>query len=481
MNDSPILFFPINGKLKTKMGACNQMIHELVHTLLSFYPEFNLKNYQIQQNEYDENDFEVFDGDEAFFFITLTDKGLLEDFSIDEDYFPGNQTFEKEEILQKAELFMDTLMKDTRASLHTTSIINFDHFWYIEFARKDPYLQLELPNSGASVSINPNGVITNVTIETEEIGIEQPNPKISPEEAKALYLQHLMLVPIIMKIDSDYIGGDEAYHFVYYAADHIMTIHMDGTLDTIETYGGTYPEYEKLAPTTQTFTHLYEAIGMPDYFTKVHVAGNLEQWSPNGLTGDDEDYLDIEYNQSRNVSAIHFMPDIENLTSAFDQAAALEKAISFLTFQFKDAATAFRLVVEEYALSYYDDDEILQTYAYRFNFQRFERDVLVAIEPISITVDASNLMITNYSTDEAYEYDFSAMDLGITYSKELAKAAYAEKLAVEKTWSKEVDEDPVIYKLVYSTAFPETIGAMRAIDAKTGKTWFIDASYMDEL
>lgn len=90
-------------------------------------------------------------------------------------------------------------------------------------------------------------------------------------------------------------------------------------------------------------------------------------------------------------------------------------------------------------------------------------------------------MVTHFSTNETHYIDFSAMDLTCTYPKDLAKQAYADKLAIEVTWSKEVDKDPPAFKLIYLTAFPETVGSMRAIDAKTGKTWFIDASYMDEV
>ncbi len=51
---------------------------------------------------------------------------------------------------------------------------------------------------------------------------------------------------------------------------------------------------------------------------------------------------------------------------------------------------------------------------------------------------------------------------------------------MELTWSKEVEEDKVIYKLNYLSSFPETVGHMRAIDATTGKPWIIDTSFMEE-
>lgn len=459
------------------------MIQSTINKLLSFYPEFNRENIKIQQTEYDENCYEVSEKGEVFLSMTFTESGMLEDFTIDKEYFPGNQTFAKEFILQKAISLIDTLVTVDRKSFHLSSMINFDSFWFIEFAKKDPYLHLELPNSGASIYINKSGLITSANFEVEKIDIEKPVPKISTDEARALFLENLILKPIIMKLDEDYIGGDDAYHFVYYVMDNIMVIEMDGTLQTVETYGGTYPKYEKIIPTKQTYNHLYQAIGIPHHFTKVYEDNLLEQWSPVAPTNfEDGDELAIEYDQQKNICHINFVRDLENITDIKSQKVALEKAISFLTFQFKDAATRFRLVKEGHALFYYEEDEeeSPKTYAYHFNFQQFERNIPVATEHISITVDAQNLMITNYRANETHHLDFSTLDLTCSYPKDLAKKAYADKLTIEKSWSKEINENPITYQLTYSTTFPETIGAMRAIDAKTGKTWFIDASCIKE-
>lgn len=462
---------------------CDCMIHELVNQLLIFYPEFDREHMKIEQTEFAENWYEVFIHEEELLTITLNDEGALEDFSVNEEYFPGNQMFAKEVILQKAISLIDTLITVDRESFHLSSMIDFDSFWFIEFAKKDPYLHLELPNSGVSIYINKNGLITSANFETEKIGIEKPEPKISVDDARTLFLENLMLKPIIMKIDDDYIGGDDCYHFVYYVMDNVMVIEMDGTLQTIETYGGTHPIYENILPSKQTYDHLYQAIGIPAHFTKVYEEDELEQWSP-GARADFEagDELEIEYDQQKNVSHIHFITDSEKVTTVENEKTALEKAIAFLTFQFQDAATRFRLVKEDHALLYYEEDEeeASNIYAYHFNFQQFERGIPVATEYLSITVDAESLMITHYQANETHRLDFSELDLTRSFPEGLAKQAYADKLTIEKSWSKEIDEDPIIYKLTYTTAFPETIGAMRAIDAKTGKTWFIDASYMDE-
>lgn len=305
------------------------MIQTILNKLLSFYPAINPNNIKIQQTKYDENCYEVFEKEAPFLSITFTDENLLKDFAIEDGYFPGNQTFAKDEILQKSIAFVDTLLKDDQESLYVSCIIDFDHFWLVEFVRKDPYLNLELPNSGASIYLNKNGIITSANFEVERIGIEKPEPQISADEAKALYLDNLILTPAIIKFDSDYIGGDDAYHFVYYVADNIMAIEMDGTLQTIETYGAKQPEYKKITPAKNIPKNLYEAIGIPDNFTKIHDDGDLKKWTLIIVDEyNDGDLLEIEYDEFNNLCSVHFMPADKDFSNVISQEKALEKAIS---------------------------------------------------------------------------------------------------------------------------------------------------------
>lgn len=466
------------------------MIEQIVKQLLPFYPKVNSEYLRIEKNEYDDQCYEISEeGKEApFLFIMLNHEGKLESFSANDGYFTGDHGLSKEEILKKATELVDMLALNMSEQLHLSVMIGSDERWWIEFVQKDPYLGIELPNSGVSVRIEKNGVIMGATIELQFFRIEEPYIMISAAEAKKLFLNHLTLMPAIMKFDNDYINGDDAYHLVYYVEDFVMGIGIDGELETIESLGINPAQYEALSPAKNTSKNLYGIIGIPKGFTKISDGqtddGRLEVWSNQSVTEsefEEADVLEIYFDETNHVSLLSGIPDeYEKSQSNKSVEKALERAIEFLQCQYEDATECFRLLKEEHELLFYDEErEIELVDAYQFNFQRFERGVIVAGATISLEVDSRSLMITTVYTEAGIQQDLSAIAVNCIFPVEKAQEIYKNALEMETSWSKEFDENPITYKLNYLPAFPATNGHMRAIDAKTGQPWIIDTSYME--
>ena len=143
--------------------------------------------------------------------------------------------------------------------------------------------------------------------------------------------------------------------------------------------------------------------------------------------------------------------------------------------QYENALENFRLLKENH-LDLEDEDSS----SISFTFQRFERGIRVGNATIRIEVDPQTFIITDVNTDSEVLVDLSKITNVCTIPLEDAIEIYGNALEMELTWSKEVEEDKVIYKLNYLSSFPETVGHMRAIDATTGKPWIIDTSFMEK-
>ena len=466
------------------------MIEKIVAQLLLLYPEVKGKDIKIEQLEYDEQCYEISDEVEGnqFLSLLLNNEGELDSFSVDSDYFNNDKVLSKEAILNKAKDFVEVFVKDEQEPLHLSAVIDFDEQWWIDFVRKDPYLGLELPNSGISIQVMKNGVILGASFEMGSVGIEEPEIMISAEEAKALFLEKLILTPAIIKFDTDYVDGDDVYHLVYYVEDFVMWIGTDGELETIETFGVKRSQYEMLLPVHNTPKELHDIIGIPRDFTKISDEktsdGRLEIWSNEPDVNhecEEVNLFEIYFDEADRVSSLSCGPDEEDAELNRSAEEALERAIEFLQLQYGDVTERFCLLKEEHEMLLYDEEgENEQVYAYQFNFQRFERGIIVGGATISIEVDSRSLMITTVNAEKGLQIDLSEIAVDCTFPIEKAKEVYENALEMVYSWSKEIDEDPIIYKLTYLSDFPATSGNMRAIDAKTGQPWFIDASYMDE-
>ena len=477
-----------DGVMSITYKGVRMMIEKIVAKLLLLYPEVNGNDLKIEQLEYDGKSYEISDEVKGmpFLFLMLNNKGRLDSFSLETDYFGDDKVLSREEVLIKSTKLIDLFIDEERESLHLSSVMDMDEQWWIEFARKDPYLGMELPNSGASIRIKKNGVIVSANIEIENFQVEEPKLMTSAEEAKALFLERIALTPAIMRFNTDYIGGDDAYHFVYYVE---MAVETNSELDTIEGLGGNLAQYEKLSPVQNTSKELYEIIGIPTDFVKISDGqtgdGRLEVWG-NKLSSDSEfeevDVLEIYFDEKNRVSWLRGVPD-EIEKNLFNKSAeeAYERAIEFLHCQYADAAERFHLLREEHELLFYDEERETEVVdAYQFNFQQFERGVIVEGATISFEIDSRSLTIRTVYAEAEIQIDLSTIIVDCTFPIEKAKEIYANALEMETFWSKEIDEDLVTYRLAYLPGFPATIGHMRAIDAKTGQPWFIDTSYMEE-
>lgn len=474
------------------------VIEKIIGQLLPFFPGVNDNFIKIEQDEYDEQSYEISDEVKGvpFLFLMLNNEGELDSFSVETDFFSNDKAIPKDKVLKKVNELIDVfIIPSERASLFLSAIIDLDEQWWIEFIRKDPYFGLELPNSGVSVRVEKNGIIANTDLATEPYQIEKPVITVSAEEAKSLFLEQLVLTPAIIKFDSDYIGGDDAYHLVYNVEDFVMSIGTDGELHTIELFGLKQAEYEELSPVKNLFEELNEVIGIPADFEKrldkEIKTGRLEVWSDQPNLSSELEFeemeliagmLQIRFDEDEQIVELNYISEEEEKNSVIaSREEALERAVIFLQMQYEHATDRFHLLREENRLFEYDEDgEDGEVYAYQFTFQRFERGVIVDNATISIEVDSRDLMITSVNADCAVKIDLSSVDVTCTFPVEQAKKTYENALEMERSWSREFDKDHIIYKLNYLPAFPETIGHMRAIDAKTGKPWIIDTSCIEE-
>ena len=390
------------------------MIESLVEQLLLFLPEVNRNHLKIEQTETDDNSYEVSDQLKGitFLFLVINEENNLESFSVDTDYFNQVNTVEKERVLDLSRNIINEFIIDNSDLLHLSAAIDFDNYWWIEFIRKDPFMGLELPNSGVSIQIEKNGLISGATFTNESYVIQKPVITLTKEEAKQLYLDELILTPMICQFDTDYIGADDEYHLVYAVEDFVMDVGTDGEIHTIEMFDVQKTEYEELSSVEKSL---------------------------------DKDCL-----------------------------TACKRSILFLQSQYENASVNFRLLKEEY------QDLEVEDSPFSFTFQRFERGIRVGNATVRIIVDPQTFIITEVNTDSEVLVDLSKITNRCTVPLKDAIEIYGNALEMELTWSKEVEEDKVIYKLNYLSSFPETVGHMRAIDATTGKPWIIDTSYMEE-
>ena len=390
------------------------MIDSLVERILLFLPQVNRKHLKIEQTETDANSYEVSDQlkGTTFLYIVINDGNNLESFSVDTDYFNQVSIVEKERVLELSRNIVNEFI-DGSDLLHLSAAIDLDGYWSVEFIRKDPFMGMELPNSGVAIQVEKNGLISGATFTNESYVIQEPTITFTKEEAKQLYLDELILTPMICLFDTDYIGADDEYHLVYAVEDFVMDVGTDGEIHTIEMF-------------------------------------------------------DVEKTVYIELSAVENFLDKDCLT-------ACKQSILFLQSQYENALENFRLLKENH-LDLEDEDFS----SFSFTFQRFERGIRVGNATIRIVVDPQTSIITEVNTDSEVLVDLSKITNVCTISLEDAIEIYGNALEMELTWSKEVEEDKVIYQLNYLSSFPETVGHMRAIDATTGKPWIIDTSFMEE-
>jgi uncharacterized protein YuzE len=391
------------------------MIDILVERILLFLPDVNVNQLKIEQTETNENSFEVSDRlkGTTFLYIVINEDNNLESFSVDTDYFNQVNTVEKENVIELSRNIVNEFVIDDCDLLHLSAAIDFDGYWLIEFIRKDSFMGLELPNSGVSIQVDKNGLVSGATIINESFEIEEPVMTITTEDAKQRYLDELILAPLICRFDTDFIGGDDEYYLVYAVEDFVMDIGTDGEIHTIEMFDVQKTEYVEL--------------------------------------------LSVEKSLDK------------------DCLTACKRSILFLQSQYENALENFRLLKKNHQDL---EDECFSSFC--FTFQRFERGIRVGNATIRIEVDPQTFIISEVNTDSEVLVDLSKITNVCTIPLEDAIEIYGNALEMELCWSKEVEEDQVLYKLNYLSSFPETVGHMRAIDATTGKPWIIDTSYMEE-
>ena len=213
------------------------MIDSLVEQILLFLPQVNRKHLKIEQTEIDEIVMKLAINlkGTTFLYIVINDENNLESFSVDTDYFNEVSTVEKERVLELSRNIVNEFINDCDL-LHLSAAIDLDGYWWVEFIRKDPFMGMELPNSGVAIQVEKNGLISGATFTNESYVIQEPVITFTKEEAKKRYLDELILTPMICQFDMDYIGADDEYHLVYAVEDFVMDVGTDGEIHTIEMF-----------------------------------------------------------------------------------------------------------------------------------------------------------------------------------------------------------------------------------------------------
>lgn len=465
------------------------MQKSILEKLKAYIPGANHLYVEIVQPEPDS--FEFIDSENEQILASVLFRGEdIEDFTVYFDEEEDIGSVSKDEMVNAATSFLtDFYPEEFRQSLFLSAIINLEDFYMIAFNRKDEQYSLELPNSGVNFSILPNGVITNVEGCKNTYKLEGAEPAVSAAEAKQLFLNELKLCPVIAKFEvGTFVNADNGYHFVYEIEDYVLDVSTDGSLHTIDMYGAARESYLS-AQTDALPSDIYTLAGMAADHMKIAELrmedGRLEIWSEQTkeeLNTDDAMLTDLDipipgvvkllFNYQGRL--LYLLSDeAEEGNRSITLGKAKEEAMSLMLTVFSGEAQSFKLLNEPL-----DMDDVEQPISYRFTFQRFVKGIKVQNAIIAVEVSAFTGNMIRVEIDPQVFIDFSYLDLNAEISEETAKKIYSDALVMELAWSKEVDKEQ--YYLSYLASFPQTIGHIRAIDAKTGEPWVIDTSSLDE-
>ncbi|MDQ0272672.1 hypothetical protein [Cytobacillus purgationiresistens] len=470
------------------------MYHTIIEQLKGYFKGIDPAALKAEQMEFEEEVFDILleEWGESVGSVRFDEVGIAEFFIYTDEIDSLPRTASKFEMIMQAEGFIEKFYdEDFRKGLYLSAYIDLGEYHIIIYNRKDDQLDKELPNSGISFTMLPNGLISSV--EREELGyeVQYPQKSITASMAKEIYLDQLQLTPVIAKYAKDtFLSGDNQYHYVYELEDYIIEVDTNGKIHTTEVLGFPQQVIEPL-PALDSFTDIYTLAGLTEEHMKVAETksrhGRLEVWSrlkKEELRVSDEDLVDTELEIPEVIKflfhqdgrLLKLMGEEESLpgrTISYEEA--LHNAISLLSAIAVQPDITFKLQKSNLTKEVEEDDALRLFY---FTFLRYERGVCIADATVTVEVDADTGLVKKADVDQEVLIDFSLICLEENLSILEAKKIIKEALLMELSWVK--DSQHQIYTLSYLPSYPLTTGHIKMIHTKTGEPWVIDTSCMDQ-
>lgn len=438
--------------------------------------------------------------DEAVGIIQLLADGGMKMFGAYCEEGEPKETMTKDEVREVTEHFIQELFPESVSVLHLDSIVDLDVFYVLEYVQKDERFNLSMPNSGVVFYMYKNGVIMDMTNEMNGFTVCYPEAIIEAERAKEIYLADVKPeLKIVRHGGEAYPKGDDLFVLVY---DFINTVGIDvkmnGKKTTLQDLGVEKDQHSAIEEIVVEPVPIYSLVNL-EGMQKIVESGNIEVWSTqtrayyeNNEDFAGEDPTDMDWGLG---DAVKIMTDSERGTlrrlvtepisegiSKFSLEAAYEQALRILFSQFPHAHLSFKRREDEPAVGDYDDEGgELPPYAFQFTFDRFEGEIQVLEESISITVSAfTGELVTYDATENAYE-DFASLVKVIPMHAEKALALYENAFEMRLHWAKEFDNDGggMRYELVYCSEFEGAGGHIHFIDANTLELWIADVDGLE--
>ncbi|MBM7716552.1 hypothetical protein JOC94_003572 [Bacillus thermophilus] len=455
--------------------------------------------------EYDQNTYKLIfvDSQQVAGEVVLTEDGCLKmfsEFDFEEEDIP-EASMSKEEIRKLIERFSHDFFPESFSLLHLSSIFDLDIFYLFDYVRKDERFGLELPNSGISFSVYKNGVIMDMVNEMDEFLIVYPDRVLSEEVARERFLTNIQPLLKIMRFDEKvYVDGDGEFKLVY---DFLHTtgidVKMDGNQTTLADFGDVCFPFQSLPqmPPVQSSIYAMAGVETMDKITESDTPeGKLEVWSDFPK----EHFLrEYEFDELMDLDtvvegAVKLITDSNGMLKQMitsdrengvriTEEEAFQSALKLLYSQYPDAQHMFKLRGEDHVLIEFDEEgEELPPHAYCFTFDRFEKDVQVEGEYLTIIVSAySGKLCEWFATDYLHDrFTHLVENIPDHFGKALQR--YQDSFVMKLNWTKEeVDEEgKPHYELVYMPEFKGTGGHVHCVEVAALKPWIVNVTGLEE-
>ncbi|MGD6940561.1 hypothetical protein ACQCT6_00810 [Cytobacillus gottheilii] len=457
---------------------------------------FDVLEIDVFPAEGDPNSFDFIDReeDEVIASANFDEEGLA-NFSTYNDEESQTGPLKRDVLINKAYTFIDEFYpRDFSETLCLSALIDMDDFTMIVFNQKDKKFGFELPNSGVSFSIMPNGTISHVERDYHKVEVIYPKSCITAEKAKNIFLQELRLVPVIAKYDKDtYVNGDNRYYFVYEIEDYVMEVGADGKLQTIEMFGVERQQYAGKVYLSDP-ADLYTLAGLTEDHMKIYESktkkGRIEVWSKKSkqeLAVENAELAEIQlaipdtvkllFNQDGGLLRL-LSEDNNSHATVITAEQALKKANEVISEEYTKKKSTFQLLQGDAELHHYANEGQSEIYAYRFCYHRYEQGIKVQNAEIAIEISAKTGSLLRVETDQVIFADLSMLNIQQSITIEEAAETYKKGLSMELSWVKDLENG--MYSLAFVPSFPQTKGHIRCINATSGEPWIIDTSCMEE-
>ncbi|MBM7587117.1 hypothetical protein JOC86_003690 [Bacillus pakistanensis] len=350
------------------------------------------------------------------------------------------------------------------------------------FEERDETLNLSIPHTGCSVSLNQFGDIESATLGQKMYHLSYPDVKINKDQAKQV-LKTESLLQLAIDVDKE-------INLVYHPNHEIMGVSVNGEIETVSEYMGV----EDAPHTSIKQVFVTETIEDMLGLTSVHELhednGLLKRWiDKQALIGEKnveemEATILIEKDGSREFyeSNVDWSKGHQPLSQEFLE----RQALAFLEAVVGDIHEKYWLEeqlieLEEDDLS--DDEELEDLFepSRVFTFIRQHRGMKLEGFKATIDVGIYSGIIRGSEIATLDEQALDALDLSPKVSLEEAEEIYFKQMEMKLKRTVENFEEPSVYGLSYIVDFPGPNGHIKTINAHTGKVEYVDSGIIEEI